>query len=126
MSISNKRSQNCSCRGTRTWKSTTSVLRTLVGDLIYDCVGNLVLATSNPFTMDLQTLFNPQAPIVNEKTSTFARQRESSHRVRPGFAGAQRQVSAVFRAFPFLRFLISGKAMCAWTILSANAHPALS
>ena len=66
MSISSKRSQNCSCRGTRTWKSTTSVLRTLVGDLIYDCVGNLVLATSNPFTMIYILYLTPQAPIVNE------------------------------------------------------------
>ena len=66
MSISSKRSQNCSCRGTRTWKCTTSVLRTLVGDLIYDCVGNRVLATSNPFTMIYILYLTPQAPIVNE------------------------------------------------------------
>jgi len=59
--IYNKRSQNACCRGPRTWKTTTSVLRTLVVVFIYDCVDDRVLATSNPFTMDLYTLFNPPA-----------------------------------------------------------------
>ena len=60
--------------------------------------------------LEMKVAYSPSPLDLLEKTSTFALTRESSHRVRLGFAGAQRQVSAVFRAFPFLRFLISGKS----------------